>query len=355
MAETWRIVDTGLASAARNIALTRALLEARDAEEIPGTLRFVRYTPSVLLACRQSAAQALDPAECESLGVAVQRRLSGGAPWLVDARQLGWELYLHRRDVGGADMRAVSRRVVHAAATAISALGLDARYRSPHEIEVDGRTLCWSAHAAEGDAIVVQGVLRLDADYERMTRVLRLPVAAGDPGAAAAVRSRITCLRDVLGRQADVTAFRRNLAEAFESEFDMELRESDLGLSEQARYARALLEIDTAGWVDLVTGAQSDVRLVEAARVVRGGVLRASVRYEPAARRTRQVWFSGDAGVAPERALRDLEVGLEDLPLSGLARKVESFFAGGTVRGKHAEPHDFVAVVELATGQPLVA
>src|SRR5688572_14087628 len=132
MPETWRIVDTGLASAARNIALTRALLEARDAEEIPGTLRFVRYTPAVLLGCRESAAQALDSAACESLGVTVQRRLSGGAPWLVDERQLGWELYLHRRQVGGADMRAVSRRVLHAAATAISALGIDARYRSPH-------------------------------------------------------------------------------------------------------------------------------------------------------------------------------------------------------------------------------
>src|SRR5687767_7594297 len=275
MAETWRLLDTGLASAGRNVALTRALLEARDAEEIPSTLRFVRFAPSVLLACRESAAQVVDLAECATLGVAVQRRLSGGATWFVDERQLGWELYLSRRDVADADMRSISRRVVHAAATAISALGLDARYRSPDVIEVDGRTLCWTAHAAEGRAVVVQGVLLADVDYERAARVLRLPVALLSPGAVAALRARLASLKEVLGRPPDLAAFRANLAEAFESEFDIELRESDLGLSEHARYSRALLEVDTAGWVDFVVRPAADVCLVEAARAVRGGELAA--------------------------------------------------------------------------------
>ena len=43
MAETWRLLDTGLGSAARNIALSRALLDARAADEIASTLRFTRY------------------------------------------------------------------------------------------------------------------------------------------------------------------------------------------------------------------------------------------------------------------------------------------------------------------------
>jgi len=355
MAETWRLLDTGLASAARNVALTRALLEARNAEEIPGLLRFVRYTPGVVLGCRQSAAQALDLTECAALELPVQRRLSGGATWMLDERQLGWELYLHRRDVGGADMQAISRRVAHAAAAAIGALGPDARIRGAGEIEVDGRTVCWCAHAAEGDAIVVQGMLLVDIDCERYARILRLPVAARDPGAVAAVRARLASLTEVLGRPPDLFAFRSNLCEAFECEFEIELREGDLGLSEHARYDRALPEIDTAGWADLVAGPASDVCLVEASRTVRGAVLRAGVRFEPTARAIRQVWFSGDACLEPGRALCALEVCLEDLPLHRVTRQVESFFAGRTLDVKHAGPADFVAVVELATGQPLVA
>src|SRR5688572_3031569 len=125
----WRLLDTGLASAAHNIALTRALTEARNADEIPGTLRFLRYAPSALLGCRQRACHELDLARCTLEGVGIQRRMSGGATWLADPRQLGWELYLHRRDTGRAELRAVKRRVAHAAATALAALGVDARLR----------------------------------------------------------------------------------------------------------------------------------------------------------------------------------------------------------------------------------
>src|SRR5688572_19366687 len=99
MPDTWRLLDTGLASAGRNIALNRALLEARNADEIGSTLRFVRYAPCALLASGHSAAQELDTSACAADSLAVQRRITGGAAWYADERQLGWELYLHRRDV----------------------------------------------------------------------------------------------------------------------------------------------------------------------------------------------------------------------------------------------------------------
>src|SRR5688572_12888388 len=140
MAETWRLLDSGLGSAARNIALSRALLEARAADEIASTLRFTRFARCALLGSHQSAAQELDAAECTAHQAAVQRRITGGAAWFVDERQLGWELYLHRRDVGAGDMNAITKRIAHAAATGLSALGIDARYRSRDEIEVEGRT-----------------------------------------------------------------------------------------------------------------------------------------------------------------------------------------------------------------------
>jgi lipoate-protein ligase A len=309
-----------------------------------------------VLGCRESATQALDLEECRARQVAVQRRLSGGATWLLDEHQIGWALYLHRREVGGAEMRAISRRVIHAAATAISALGVDARYRSPDEIEVDGRTLSWTAHAAEGAAVMVHGIVLVDVDYERAAHVLRLPLPAAYDGAAAALRTRLVGLKELLGRPPDLHAFRRNLAEAFESEFDIELRESDLSMSEGSRYARALLEVDTAGWVDLVATPASDVCLVEASRVARGRVLSACVRYERGARTIRQVWFSGDAALQPLRALCALESRLKDVHVERLAREIESFFTThGALHPAHAQPRDYVAVVELATGQPLVA
>jgi len=345
MVDAWRLLDTGLASAARNIALSRALLEARDADEIPGTLRFLRFAPAVLLGAGQSAAQELDAVWCAEHGIAVQRRITGGKTVYVDERHLGWELYLHRREVGDSAMQAIAGRVTHAAAAALSALGVDARYRFRDEIEIDGRAVAVTAYAADGSAVLLQCVVSIDPDAERGLRALRVPEWAG----------RTSSLKDALERQPDVELIKRNLAEAFESEFDVEFREGDLTLSEHARYENALREIDTRGWIDLVSRPAADMPLLQAVRAVRRGTLRAALKYEASTRTIRQVWFSGDVALEPRRSLADLEAALRDVPMSRLVRQVESFFATRPIRGGSIEPDDFVAVVRLAVGEPLAA
>src|SRR5690348_9740727 len=127
MSERWRLIDTGLRPVAQNIALDRALLESRRADESPSTLRFLRFP------------------RCALEGIAIQRRLTGGDSLFLDADQLAWELILHRRDVGSADLASIARRLCHAAAAAVSALGLDARFRPRGDIEVGGRKVSESA------------------------------------------------------------------------------------------------------------------------------------------------------------------------------------------------------------------
>lgn len=355
MVETWRLLDTGLASAARNIALNRALLEARAADEIPSTVRFLRYAPSVLVGARQSTSQEADLAECRSHGIAVQRRITGGGAWLVDERQLGWELYLHRRDTGVARTQETMRRVGHAAATGLAALGIDARYRAREEIEVEGRSLCTMACAIEREAMLVQGVLRVECDYARHARVLRSPGAPAEDATVAALRLRFGGVTEMLGRRTDNAAIKRNLTEAFESEFEVELREGDLNLTENARCGRALAEIETTDWVELVARPQADMALLEATRPVRGGRLRAHLKYERSTRTLRQIWFSLDNVVGQARTLRDLERALRDCPMDRLAIQVERFFSGSTAAATGAEGRDFIAIVRLATGESLAA
>ena len=355
MVESWRLLDTGLASAARNIALNRALLEARAADEIPSTLRFLRYAPSVLVGSGQSTSQEADLSECRSKGIAVQRRVTAGSAWFVDERQLGWELYLHRRDTGEAGTQKTMGRVGHAAATGLAALGVDARYRARGEIEVEGRSLCSMACAIERDAILVQSVLSIERDYASLARVLRSPGPPAEDARIAALRLRVGGLTETLARAPDNAAIKRNLTEAFESEFDVELREGDLDLSENARCGRALAEIETTDWVELVARPQADMALLEGTRRVRGGLLRAHLKYERSTRILRQIWFSHDNATVHARTLLDLESALCDCPMDRLAGRVERFFAGCPARYAGAEPRDFVAAVRIAIGESLAA
>jgi lipoate-protein ligase A len=348
------MLDTGLASAARNVALTRALLEARDADEIASTVRFARSVACVMLACGHAAAHEIDGPECATLGVEIQRRISGGSAWYVDERQLMWELYLHRRDVGATDLASLSRRVTHATAAAVSALGPDARLRGHDEIEVDGRTLCVTAYASEGRGILLQGLVNFELDGERLGRVLRLPERA--EAGMTAFRARTTDLKTLLARVPDAGQVKRNLLEAFESEFDVEIRDSDLTMSEQSRQVRAQSEVETRGWIDYVSRPSDEVRVSEGEqRLCDGGRLRAAVRYDVRTHTIRQVWFSGDIRPNPARAVLDLEAALRDLRVERLTRRVEWFFGSRAVAVPPAAPRDFVAAVKLAIGEPLAA
>jgi lipoate-protein ligase A len=345
MADTWRVIDTGLRAAAQNIALDRALLEARRAEEIPSTLRFQRFTPSALVGCNQAVEQEVDLDYCRSAGIEVQRRLTGGDVMCLDPVQLVWSLFLHRRDIGPLNMQAVSRRLCHAAAAAVSALGVTACFRAPNDIEVEGRRVSDSAGVFDGEALLFQGTLLVDCDPAVLLRASRLSMPS--PGFA---RDRITSLRELLGARPDTGLLRRYLTEAFESEFSVEFREGDLTLSENERFRAALREIGHRDWVNLVARPATAVAVLHARQPAPDGPLRATVAFDPQSRIIRQVWFSSDVPVTPKRMLADLEAALLYTPALRLVHRLDRFFAGRQVAMSPLKPEDFLEVVRRAIG-----
>jgi lipoate---protein ligase len=355
MGEMWRAIDTGLRPAAQNIALSRALLEARQAEEIPSTLRFLRFAPSALLACRQSPAQEFDPGYCASAGITVQRRITGGDAIYCDENQLGWELYLHRRDIGNSGMLAVAKRICHAAATAIGALGVDARFRPRHDIEIDGRVISRGGGAFDDDALLYQGILLIDSDSGNMRRAMRMPTTPWMTAAPHPARERIADLKSMLGECPDIARIKRDMTAAFESEFEVEFQEGDLSLTEHARYQRALAEIDAPDWINLIQQPATDAPICVAVQKVAGGLLHASVIYDRTARRIKQVRFNDDIDISPWRTLADLEAALRDIPVDRLGFHVRTFFAGRATAMSALTPDDFVAVVRRALTLPIIA
>jgi lipoate---protein ligase len=173
--------------------------------------------------------------------------------------------------------------------------------------------------------------------------------------ASTALGARVGGLKQVLGRAPELKDVRRNLAEAFESEFEVELSEGDLNLSEHDRYLRAASEMASAGWIDLVSRPASGMPLLEALHAFRGKVLRVQLRYEIGTRTIRQVWFSGDIAWNPRRSLLDFEAALRDVPMERLEREVQSFFASHAVDRGPLELRDLVDAVRLAAQQRLTA
>jgi lipoate---protein ligase len=352
MSEIWRLLDTGLQSPERNSALNRALLEALHANEIPNTLRFGRSTRCVLVGYHDSFSDFVDLEYCRQNDIPIRRRIAGGATVYIDERQLLFELYVHRRDLESRDPRTITKRICHAAATAISALEIDARHRGAREIEVDGRRLGEAVYATDGDAFLFQTVLNVHAAASAR-QALRMPGGELGTRAMQATHERIATLQDILGCAPDLGALKHKLAEAFESEFDVEFRESDLTLSEQARYTNALYE--TGDVFSLFTRSPADIRVHEAVHESELGLLRVLLAYDVQRQRVRHVWFSGESVRASRRMLLDLEAALESVLITRLADRVAWFFASRAAEGRMPSTKDFVTVLRRAIDQRFLA
>ena len=351
MASVWRVLDTGLRSAAENIALNRALLEARQADESPNTLRFLRFTPCALIGFHQSPEQELNLDYCREHGVAVQRRITGGGAIYFDETQIGWELYLHKRDLGTTDMQAISRRICEAAARGISTFGLNAQFRPRNDIEVEGRKISGTGGAFDGDALMYQGTLLIRFDVEKMLRVLRIPAEKLSDKAIASARERVANLADLLGHVPERDVVQASLIQSFAAEFGVHFERGDLSVAEESRYRVALAEIDSDGWVHMLDRPQSHLPLVEAVQKFPGGMIRVGIAYERTRDRIRQIIFSGDFFVQPKRAIADLEARLRDTDAARLESNIACFFRERAVDMQGLSPENLGQVAQAALQQ----
>lgn len=348
MGETWRLLDTGLHSAAYNIALNRTLLEARAAGGSSNTLRFLRFTPCALLGYHQSAAQELDLDYCQTQGIEVQRRITGGGAIYFDPGQLGWELYLGRRDLGVADMEAVSRRLCDLAAAGMRRLGIEAGFRPRNDIEVGGRKISGTGGVVEGDALLFQGTLLLDFDVEKMLRVLRVSAEKLSDKAVASARDRIVTVRELLGHSPLLATVQQTLAEAFAEGLGISFAPAGLSAREEEQFGVSLREISQPGWIHLVEKPSAERSLCHATQKFPGGLISVSVDFDAVGARIKQVWFSGDFFVTPRRAIMDLEAALRNVALEHLGVAVTQFFSKHDVDCMQLDPGNFAHIVRQA-------
>lgn len=247
----WRLVHTGLAEAAWNMAVDEAIMIRHREGLVPPTLRFYGWEPAaVSIGYFQDLERTIDREACRRSGVRWVRRITGGRavfhhrevtygliaaehllPKSVSAAHLlvsqGLIRGLGRLGVaselgagGPAGRRAAARGVAGpAAGKSGSAACFDSALR--HEVGVEGRKLVGSAQARRGGVVLQHGSLPLAADPGRFCRLLRFPGDSGEDDRGALrekLAGRATSLADVLGGEPEpalvCAALAEGLAEA---------------------------------------------------------------------------------------------------------------------------------------------
>jgi lipoate---protein ligase len=185
MTDTIRIIDTGLAPARWNVAMTAALVRLHSTGETPDTVRFHRYRACVLIGHGQRLSQAVDVSYCRRRGIEIARRVTGGGAVFMSPRMLAWDVVLGRASHTDS-LQGITRLICEAVAAGLVRLGAQARFEPSNSITIDDAKISGSSGYLDGPSAVLQGTVLIEDDITEMTAALGLSETT--------VRQQASCL-----------------------------------------------------------------------------------------------------------------------------------------------------------------
>ena len=323
-------------TAAENMALDEALLELKGRGATPNTIRFLQFSPrAVLVGFHQSVAEEVRSEYCEAQGIHVNRRITGGGAIYFDESQLGWEVIC---DKGFFDLRFVNpgmfKTLCDPVITALSRWGLEAAFRPRNDIEIKGRKISGTGGTESGGAFLFQGTMLVDFDADTMLRALRIPVEKLKAKEIDSVRERVTCLRWELGHVPPLEEIKEAIRLGFEERLCIRLEPGGLTGAEEGLFREKIESFESEDWIDRVRPGFRRTETVQAACKVEAGMVRFTLVVDPARRRLKDIYITGDFLSFPPRALYDLESLLRGVRLDRdhVRGHVREFFGHGRIR-----------------------
>ena len=351
MSQSFRIIDTGVREGRANIAFDAALIEARQNDDVPDTIRFLRSPPTALIGRHQDLSREIDLDFCAQHDIGTVRRITGGGAIYLDEGQLGWELVFHRASLGVAALPDLAREICNAAALGFKKLGVDAKFRPRNDIEVDGRKISGTGGFYDGDILIYQGTVLVDLDPQRMVSALRVPSAKLAKRDLDTAARRVVTLKELLGdRLPDLETIQSALIAGFCEGLGIEAEPGDITAREETLAAQFFDdEIGSDDFVAEIDNPAAANGVLAGTHTGAGGTIDTFVKLEGQRRDVLQrVLISGDFFVTPPRVVFDLEASLMGVRLSELEQAIDDFFEHTDVGMLSVTPADFLAAIRNA-------
>ncbi|HEX9988362.1 MAG TPA: biotin/lipoate A/B protein ligase family protein [Chloroflexia bacterium] len=264
----WRLVRSFGLLGANNMALDEALLELVIRGGAP-VVRFYTWQPATLSLGVNQPVGEVDPAECARRGFGLVRRITGGRA-VLHHHELTYSVIARENDprVSGGVIESY-RKISAALVEGFQALGADVQLAAPnraliralaesrrqgtlneeaesshgavcfdaasaYELTAGGRKLVGSAQARRGGALLQHGSILLDIDWEAWVSVFSYASEAGKQRAFQKLPTRMTSLKQELGRTVTPEEVADALHPAFERVLSISLEPTTLNGEEAA-------------------------------------------------------------------------------------------------------------------------
>jgi len=351
MADPFRIIDTGVRDGRANIAFDAALIEERQANRVPDTIRFLRFPPTALIGRHQDLSREVDLEYCKQSGIGTVRRITGGGAIYLDEGQLGWELVFHRSSLGIAALPDLAREICNAAAKGMSSLGIDARFRPRNDIEVDGRKISGTGGFFDGDVLIYQGTVLVDMNSQQMVNALNIPESKLAKRKLDSAAQRVVTLKELLGDDLpDLESIKQSLITGFSEGLGIHAEPGEISDNEEALATKYFIEeIGTDDFVAEINNPGDQDEVHAGSHTGPGGTIDSFIKLEgPTKRILQRVLISGDFFVTPPRIVFDLEAHLMGTRVDEINSEIEKFFATNDIDMLSVAAEDFQLSVAAA-------
>jgi lipoate-protein ligase A len=244
----WRLLITGFADGATNMAIDEAIMRGVLEGLAPSTLRFYGWEPPcVSIGYSQSLEKEIDLARCAGAGVDWVRRPTGGRA-ILHVDELTYSVVTRLDDPRAAGGVVESyRRLSRGLVAGLSLLGvpaIQAEYQrnentngfssacfdvpSHYEVTVDGKKLVGSAQVRRQGVLLQHGTLPLYGDITRLVDYLRLDSDAEREALRRKLAQRAATLETALGRRVEFEEAARAMAQGFAQALNLELVAGEL-------------------------------------------------------------------------------------------------------------------------------
>jgi lipoate-protein ligase A len=256
----WRLLQTGHAAGAWNMAVDEAILEAAVRGDVPPTLRLYGWQPPCLSLGHAQPVSDVDLERLAARSWDLVRRPTGGRA-ILHTDELTYSVS-GPEEIGllSGDILTSYQRISTAILAALQALGLGVQalpqeksangapepvcfeVPSNYEITYLGKKLVGSAQARRKGGVLQHGTLPLSGDLARIIQALVFPDEDARLHAAERLLDRATTVADSLGQNISWLQAALAFAEAFSRVHGLDLQASELTPDELARAEELVAE-----------------------------------------------------------------------------------------------------------------
>lgn len=233
----WRFIDMDKIDGFHSAALFESIAKHVGASLVPETILFWRASsPVVYLGYHQCIADEINADYCKDNNIGIVRRILGGGCGFCDKNQILYSVIGKESGIIPANIKEAYKKVLTGVVNSLYDMGAGG------EIEPDrnavyskGMKISGNAQGRLANAVLINGSLLMDFDFELMDRVLKNPTKNLHRSVATAREGMIT-LKDI--GITDIQFVKRTLRNGFEialgiTTYEAMLTESEINMTDQ--------------------------------------------------------------------------------------------------------------------------